>query len=532
MSQLKRQSMMKNNPARDQALQARDAFKLKPTSLVGFNSAGRIIAVGEDAALKSCDHLPKSLNLNRVSSSGDGSRIQISGYLGEYVVSLTDKQGNVTSSKADAILDLHAQPIINREMLPAGYFHVSVADLGNAELIEELENLQGEFDKPRYFEYDPSICAHGVNGKIACRQCIDACPAEAIQSLGERIEVNSHLCQGGGSCTTVCPSGAIRYLYPNIRDNGQRLREMLRVYREQGGARGVVVFHADSYNPDSYLQEYDNLLPVRVEELASVGMDLCLSALVYGAAQVVLLVDEEVPSTSLANLDAQLDWLQAILAGLGLDPLCVATCSVNSDIADVGSGCSVEVAIYDMPDSKRNAIFQALDHLVNCLHPELAEVELPASAPFGDVVIDAAKCTLCMACVGACPGKALQDGSNREVPEVFFIENQCLQCTGCVITCPEQAVTLMPRIIFDRETRNRSRSLNSDTPFACISCGKAFAPTSVINKMQEKLKDHYMFSNARALDRLKMCEDCRVVDIVEDPEAFKGQFDPLDTSRH
>jgi len=24
-----------------------------------------------------------------------------------------------------------------------------------------------------------------------------------------------------------------------------------------------------------------------------------------------------------------------------------------------------------------------------------------------------------------------------------------------------------------------------------------------------------------------MCEDCRVADIVQDPEAFKGSFDPL-----
>ena len=45
--------------------------------------------------------------------------------------------------------------------------------------------------------------------------------------------------------------------------------------------------------------------------------------------------------------------------------------------------------------------------------------------------------------------------------------------------------------------------------------------------MQEKLKDHYMFDSERALNRLKMCEDCRVVDIAQDPEAMGGQFDPL-----
>jgi hypothetical protein len=44
--------------------------------------------------------------------------------------------------------------------------------------------------------------------------------------------------------------------------------------------------------------------------------------------------------------------------------------------------------------------------------------------------------------------------------------------------------------------------------------------------MQEKLKDHHMFGSERALDRLKMCDNCRVVDIVQDPEAMGGQIDP------
>ena len=142
-------------------------------------------------------------------------------------------------------------------------------------------------------------------------------------------------------------------------------------------------------------------------------------------------------------------------------------------------------------------------------------------------LIDAEKCTLCMACVGSCPGRALQDGSNREVPEVFFIESNCLQCGACVQTCPEDAIALHPRLLFDHEIRNRARALNRDTPFACIACGKPFAPTSVIHKMQEKLKDHHMFGNPRALDRLKMCDDCRVVDIVQDADAMGGEFNPL-----
>jgi len=515
---------MSNSDARQQALEARDRAPLEATDLIRYRSAGRILALGAEAALEHCDSLPPGLDIERVSTTGAG--VSIDGYLGAFAVSVSDAQGNEAAYRADAILDLNPQPLLAREMLPPGYFHAQPEQL-DSELISELESLAGEFEKPRYFDYDAAICAHSVNGRTVCSRCIDACPAEAIFSIGERIEVNPNLCQGGGSCATVCPSGAIRYRYPNLRDNGKRLRGMLAAYREHGGSEPIVMFHAESHAPDSYLESYDNLLPIAVEELGSVGMDLCLSALACGASQVLLLVDDTVPASTRDNLRAQLDWLQALLGPLGMGSAHACLLAVDEPLPAVDSTPGFEPSALDVPALKRNAIYQALDHLVSQLRPADAEVELPASAPFGEALIDAGKCTLCMACVGACPGKALQDGSNREVPEVFFVESNCLQCGACVQTCPEDAVALRPRLLFDRERRNRARALNSDTPFACISCGKPFAPTSVINKMQDKLKGHYMFGNQRALDRLKMCENCRVADIVQDPEALGGQFDPL-----
>jgi ferredoxin len=520
---------MSNSAAREQAIALFEAFRFEPTSLVTYRSGGKLLALGDSGQLQRCAELPASIEIEAVPV--ERGQVQVQGHLGAYRVEVSDAQGGQHQYQADAVLDLHETPLLAREMLPPGYLHFSPASWDNGErkteLLAELEALRGEFQKPRYYAYDASICAHSVNGREVCRRCIDACPAEAIQSLAGRIEVDPFLCQGGGSCTTVCPSGAISYRYPALRDNGKRLRDMLKCYREQDGDAAIVFFHSESFAPQDYLQAYDNLLPFAVEELASVGVDLCLSALAYGAAQVVLYVDEQVPASSADNLGQQLAWARELVIALGLPGECIALCAAQAAVPALEPRRAIGAAEYDMPGNKRNAILQALDHLVGQLQPAEDRVELSSPAPFGEAVIDAGKCTLCMACVGACPGRALQDGSNREVPEVFFIESLCLQCGACVQTCPEDAISLAPRLLFDHETRNRARALNRDTPFACIACGKLFAPTSVIARMQDKLKDHYMFASARALERLKMCEDCRVVDMMQDPEAMGGQFNPL-----
>ena len=514
---------MSASEARRHALEARDAIALEATGRITYSSAGKVIALGDEQSLAHCDELPAGIEVQRVVAQP--GKVEVDGYLGAFTVRVEGEQP--AAYRGDAVLDLGAQPLLARELPPPGYFHAPPERRDLPALAAELESLSGEFDKPRYFDYDPSICAHGVNGKIACRRCIDACPAGAIESHGDSIEVNPFLCQGGGSCSTVCPSGAIRYRYPGLRDNGKRLRDMLRAYREAGGERPVVMFHAQVYAPDDYLEHYDNLLPIAVEELASVGMDLCLSALAYGALQVVLLVDSEVPASSRQTLQDELGWLHPILGALGLGSASVVTCEADAAIPGLEHERAIEPALHDMPEGKRNAIFRALDHLVAELRPEQDRIDLPWPGPFGEAIIDAEKCTLCMACVGACPGRALQDGSNREVPEVFFVEANCLQCGGCVQTCPEDAIRLAPRMLFEHDNRVRGRTLNRDAPFACIVCGKPFAPTSVINKMQDRLKDHHMFGSERALNRLKMCDACRVADVVQDPEAMGGQFDPL-----
>jgi len=538
-------SMIKINArAREAALAARDAHVGKPTSLVSYQSTGLVVVVASPEQWQALPALPQPLRaiglldvtptqLAGITVVGSavargGRDIELIGHLGAFELLLSDRDGTQEVLRADIVLDLGEQALNSHELPPVGYLRADPVKHDLNELVVELSEMTGEFEKPRYFNYNADICAHGVNGGSVCTRCIDACPAGAIHSGGAHIEVDPFLCQGGGVCATVCPSGAIQYAYPRLTDQGNRLRVMLKAHAEQGGQLPILLLHADSVDVSAYFERQPNLLPVAVEEIASVGMDLCLSALVYGAAQLYLLVDDDAPPSAARQLAQQLEWGHAVMHGLGLAPERLQLLQLGEFLQPIPDGVGIEPALYSMPDNKRQALLQAVDHLYQHAPRKREMVDLPAGAPFGTAVIDEKACTLCMACVGACPGKALQDGSNRETPEIFFIESNCLQCGACTLTCPETAISISPRLVFDREKRNQSRMLNQDTPFACISCGKPFAPTSVIHKMSFKLKGHHMFQTARALDRLKMCENCRVADIVQDAEAMDGHFDPLE----
>ena len=425
----------------------------------------------------------------------------------------------------DLVLDLGRQPALRVDVPPPGYF----APAGDAQRLEDalaaLPELIGEFEKPRYFDYDPAICAHGARGQRGCSRCLDACPTGAITSLKERIEVDAHLCQGGGTCATACPTGAIRYAYPTSADLTDRLRLLLATYRERGGATPLVLFH-DGDAGAAWLAEHGaalpgHVLPFAVEEIGSVGLETWLALLAFGVDGVVLLATAATPPTVRAEIEAQLRVLDAILEALGAaaGAVAMAEAAPASEMAGLWSqaaGARVrQPAAFAGVAGKREAMRLALDHLYAQAPSPAGIAALPAHAPFGRIEVDPGACTLCMACVAVCPAGAVLAAGDR--PRLDFVEQNCVQCGLCAGSCPEDAITLEARLLFDREQRAARRVLNEDAPFACVSCGKVFGTTRTVERMLEKLAGHWMFHDKpEQLRRLRMCEDCRVKDMFRD----------------
>jgi hypothetical protein len=89
----------------------------------------------------------------------------------------------------------------------------------------------------------------------------------------------------------------------------------------------------------------------------------------------------------------------------------------------------------------------------------------------------------------------------------------------CAKTCPEDAIALAPSLLLG-EARRQPRVLNEATPFHCVRCAKAFGTLKGVELMIAKLGGHAMFQG-EAQERLKMCGDCRVVDIYSNPAEKK-----------
>ena len=441
------------------------------------------------------------------------------------------REAATLSEKFDLVLDLRSTPAFTQHAFPQGYF---LWDGKDSRVLLDVRSLIGEFEKPRFFSYKQKLCAHSRNQKIGCNACIDVCSASAIssESARQQIKVNPNLCVGCGACSTVCPTGAISFAYPRPAEQGNKIKTLLSTYARVGGKHAALLLHSQEAGTRllgdlGRMARLDpathglpaRVLPVSLWHTVSLGLELWLSAVAYGASQVwVLMTDEEAPQYREA-LREQMEVAQAILAGLGYqgEHFRILEAKDARDLTELDVRLQAapaqgvaQAASFAEQAEKRVTLELALDHLM-AQSPVPAEViPLPAiGSPIGGLAINKDTCTLCLSCVNACPASALQD--NPERLQLKFIEKNCVQCGLCVKTCPENALSLVPRLNLMLQ-RKEAVVINEMQPYACIRCSKPFGTLRAIESMLGKLAGHAMFQGAAA-ERLKMCGDCRVIDI-------------------
>lgn len=438
-------------------------------------------------------------------------------------------------SKCDVLLDLSGgPPLFPAADLRAGYLRADPSQPADVlKAVLAARDLVGTFEKPRYITFDADLCAHSRSRIVGCRRCLDLCPTGAIAPAGDHVAIDAEICAGCGQCAAACPTGAAAYALPPADALLRKLRTLLVTYREAGGRFPVVLLHDAEHGDaliDALARHGDglpaNVLPVAVNETTQVGLEAIAAAFAYGASALRFLLRAR-PRHDVAGLRRTLALAEPILAGLGLAGERVV--AIETDDPDaLGTALRAIEPMAPAPSpagfqpsgAKRDVLRVALRELQRAAPEPVDVVALPEGAPFGAVEIDAAGCTLCLACVSACPTGALTD--NAERPMLRFAEDACVQCGLCQATCPEKVISLKPQLDF-RASVAPARVLKEEEPFCCLRCGQPFGVRSTIERVTARLAGaHWMYQGDTGgrLDLIKMCDDCRVAVISEQ------DFDP------
>jgi ferredoxin len=442
---------------------------------------------------------------------------------------------NGVTSRCNLVLDLSGEmPLFPAHDLRDGYLRADPKDSAAVlRAVLSARDLVGSFDKPRYVEFTPGLCAHSRSKLTGCHRCLDLCPTGAITPAGDHVAINAEVCAGCGQCAAACPTGAASYALPPADTQLHTLRAMLLAYHEAGGTHPVLLLHDSPHGTpliDALARHGDglpaNVLPLAVNELTQVGLEAVIGAFAYGTSAVRFLLRAK-PRHEVTGLSQTIAMADAILTGLGFDGCRVATIETDDpDALRAQLGGTEMLAAVETPATfktvgkRRDLLRFALSELHRLAPTPVDVVALPQGAPVGAISVNTDGCTLCLSCVSVCPTGALRDDPER--PVLKFIEDACVQCGLCQSTCPEKVITLRPQIDF-RAARAPAIVIKEEEPALCVRCGTPFGVKSTIDRIAAKLEGrHWMYPvGDKRLDALRMCADCRVIVMSEQ------QFDPF-----
>jgi ferredoxin len=539
------------------ALLAEAAVEVPPAPAVTMRSSGRCLVYGPDeAALAAARQLAGRLSPVALCSEVTGmlpprlrdvpvaaGRIRrLEGHLGTWRVLVDGYAQDVPSARdglrfgpprdgveleVDLVLDLSGgPPLLSGGARRDGYLRPDPANPAAVQrALFDLVDLVGEFEKPQYINFTASLCAHSRSGRVGCTRCLDQCPTGAIAPDGDHVRIDPHICAGCGACAAVCPTGAATYAAPPPNTLLERLRVLLSTYLEAGGTRPIVLLHEARHGEEliaALARAGDGLpaavLPVAVGEVAQLGLETLAGAMAYGAAMLVVLV----PPTKhdeVAGVRANLEVLEVVLRAQGFDGERLRLVEEGDPLAlgevlrALAPEPGPEPGAFLPMGGKRALMRLALERLHVAAPTPVDVVALPQGAPFGRVVVDLEGCTLCLACVGACPTGALLDHPDR--PTLRFVEEACVQCGLCRSTCPERVIRLEPRLDLTPAARE-PLVLKEEEPFCCVRCGKPFGTRSSVERIVAALAEkHWMYQRPEQIERIRMCDDCRIIAQLE-----------------
>lgn len=347
----------------------------------------------------------------------------------------------------------------------------------------------------------PTRCVAVRNRHSTCQKCIDACLADAIHIEKNELEIDAGACVACGACIAVCPTSALISVDPMEEELAAA------VAATTPAADGVTVIACARKaarqvgDPDKYavvpcLARMDEQLIV---ELAARGITdiqlvdgVCATCKYRGA---VPAMDDTVASArellaavgSDAVITRTSEFPEAVrvadlqkAVGAARREFFTSTGHYAKDVAKSAAEKMVndklkqlklqkeEQSLRDklgvkngagkMPTINAERNLEILDAMARIGEPVEEEM---FTRVFGDVEVDAEKCSGCGMCVMFCPTDALRKSldvhPDKDRAYMEFSMAECTQCNLCADACLKKCIEVVPVVslaeLFDFEPR-------------------------------------------------------------------------------
>jgi len=367
-----------------------------------------------------------------------------------------------------------------------------------------------------------AVAVERCHAEDGCRECLGACPYQALSLEDGEIRLDKSRCTSCGSCVTACPHEAIDLPGWTAAQVEAYVGALLGAPPAELAPRAVLVvcrhgaaaLQALAGTGASYPVQW---LPMEVPSLGMVPPAWLLAFLHLGAAGVgVVSCTQGCGAISVTRIEGRVDFCRDVLRHAGDRPERVVLLPEEpSALLRALWTTAVEVLrvpplVQAPPAATATAdpfAHRSRAHVLVALGERLGASTLAIdhlASPFGLVQVGAG-CTLCGGCAAACgPGALRLEGDGDAA--LTFDPALCTACGRCLAACPEPDTLALHRRT-DLPLLSRGREALVQGRYGrCVACGGPIAPQPMLERVARLLAGEH----PRTLQVVtRYCSSCR-----------------------
>ncbi|MCI7046599.1 4Fe-4S binding protein [Helicobacter sp.] len=472
-----------------------DDFKLDSSKILELDNKLAIFYDGEEGIAASVLGFEKQASQEFEVSLFEISSInRVNGYLGNFQAEL--ENGEIHNF-SQAVMFVYDENLLRFN----GFF--SVADFDNPDsLMSALKQNLGEYSYKEIISYRDDFCQYHHRREKYCTKCVDACPTFGVGANDSLMELvfSPVDCVACGACVGVCPTSSLEY--EELPKEG--LEEIVELYQGHKVFLCDVASYKELVNQEIILDS--SLTPLILPTLKILNENDLLMLLQTTQNEMIVFGEGSEAISFVNNITQQIYKRDCIVVVDSLEK--INTCAKELQ--------TFETYLYKNRYSRshRESFAQRIQYMIK--DNNFGIVKSVAPVFYGDLKIEADKCTLCLSCVGACNVNAIFAKSDDF--SLRFNPSLCTTCGYCVDSCPEKIMEVSREGMRLESSYFKSRELAKDTPFLCVECKKPFSTKKSIEKIKTMLSASFS-ANPKKLRTIECCADCKVKVMFQDQVA-------------